>query len=75
MAEGEEIRWELPENHRRRKELERLYITLFCVFCQTVTSLWLEMARIILGHRSAAITEVYAEQDKEKAQEAIVKVG
>jgi integrase len=35
----------------------------------------LETARIILGHRSAVITEVYAEQDKEKALEAIVKVG
>jgi integrase len=35
----------------------------------------LETARIILGHRSAVITEVYAEQDKEKALEAIVRVG
>jgi hypothetical protein len=35
----------------------------------------LETARIILGHRSAVITEVYAEQDKEKAMEAIVRVG
>ena len=36
---------------------------------------WLETARIILGHRSAVITEVYAEQDKKKALEAIVRVG
>lgn len=35
----------------------------------------LETARIILGHRSAAITEVYAEMDQEKALEAIVRVG
>ena len=35
----------------------------------------LETARIILGHRSAAITEVYAELDQEKAMEAIVRVG
>jgi len=35
----------------------------------------LETARIILGHRSAAITEVYAEQDQEKALEAIGRVG
>ena len=35
----------------------------------------LETARIILGHRSAAITEVYAELDQKKATEAIVKVG
>ena len=35
----------------------------------------LETARIILGHRSAAITEVYAEQDQQKAMEAMVKVG
>jgi integrase len=35
----------------------------------------LETARIILGHRSSAITEVYAEQDHQKAMEAIVRVG
>ena len=35
----------------------------------------LETARIILGHRSAAITEVYAELDQKKAMEAIVRVG
>jgi len=35
----------------------------------------LETARIILGHRSSAITEVYAEQDHQKAMEAIVQVG
>ncbi len=35
----------------------------------------LETARIILGHRSAAITEVYAELDQQKAMEAIVRVG
>ena len=35
----------------------------------------IEAARIILGHRSAAITEVYAEQDQQKAVEAMVRVG
>ena len=35
----------------------------------------LETARIILGHQSSAITEVYAEQDHQKAMEAIVQVG
>ena len=35
----------------------------------------LETARIILGHRSSAITEVYAEMDQQKAMEAIVRVG
>jgi integrase len=35
----------------------------------------LETARIILGHRSAVITEVYAEQDQQKALEAIVRAG
>lgn len=35
----------------------------------------IEAARIILGHRSAAITEVYAEADMQKAIEAMIKVG
>lgn len=35
----------------------------------------LEAARIILGHRSVAITEMYAEIDKAKAVEAISQVG
>jgi len=35
----------------------------------------LETARIILGHHSAAMTEVYAEQDEQEAIEAITKVG
>ena len=35
----------------------------------------LETARIILGHHSAAITEVYAERDEQEAIEAITKVG
>ena len=33
------------------------------------------IARIILGHRSAAITEVYAEKDERQAVEAMMKVG
>lgn len=32
-------------------------------------------APIILGHRSAAITEVYAENDQQQAMEAILRVG
>ena len=35
----------------------------------------LEAARIILGHRSAAITEVYAEKDEQQAVEAMMEVG
>ena len=35
----------------------------------------IEVARIILGHRSAAITEVYAELDQAKAVEAMLRVG
>lgn len=35
----------------------------------------LDTARIILGHRSAVITEVYAEMDQQKAMEAVVRVG
>jgi len=35
----------------------------------------IEAARIILGHRSAAITEVYAEKDEQQAIEAMMKIG
>ena len=35
----------------------------------------LETARIILGHRSAAVTTIYAEADQQKAIEAMLKVG
>ncbi|MGE5610668.1 MAG: tyrosine-type recombinase/integrase [Bacillota bacterium] len=35
----------------------------------------LEVARIILGHKSAAITEVYAEQDRERARQIMGQVG
>ncbi|MCA9253473.1 MAG: site-specific integrase [Phycisphaerales bacterium] len=35
----------------------------------------IEVARIILGHRSPAITEVYAELDGAKAIEAMLRVG
>ena len=35
----------------------------------------IETARIILGHRSAALTETYAEKDEQGAIEAITKVG
>ncbi len=35
----------------------------------------IEAARIILGHHSAAITEIYAEKDEQEAIKAITKVG
>ncbi|MCG3181430.1 MAG: hypothetical protein BIFFINMI_03823 [Phycisphaerae bacterium] len=35
----------------------------------------LETARIILGHHSAAVTEIYAERDEQEAIAAISKVG
>jgi integrase len=35
----------------------------------------LDVARVVLGHRSPAITEVYAELDSAKAQEVMGKVG
>jgi integrase len=35
----------------------------------------IEVARIILGHRSAAITEVYAEVDHTRAIEVMAKIG
>ncbi len=35
----------------------------------------LEAARIILGHNSTAITEIYAEKEEREAIEAIMKVG
>jgi integrase len=35
----------------------------------------LDMARCILGHRSPAITEIYAELDHEKAMEVIQRIG
>ena len=42
---------------------------LFCRF------FGLEAARIILGHRSAGISEVYAETDEQQAVGAIIKIG
>jgi len=35
----------------------------------------LEAAQILLGHRSAAVTEAYAETDEQGAIEAIMTVG
>jgi hypothetical protein len=32
-------------------------------------------ARVIMGHHSAAVTEIYAEKDEKEAVEAIMKVG
>ncbi len=35
----------------------------------------IEAARIILGHHSAAVTEIYAEKDEQQAMGAMMKVG
>lgn len=35
----------------------------------------IEVARIILGHHSAAVTEIYAEEDEHQAVAAITRVG
>jgi integrase len=35
----------------------------------------IEMARIILGHRSASVTEIYAEVDDEKAKSIMKRIG
>lgn len=35
----------------------------------------LETARVILGHRSAAVTTIYAEADQQKTIEAMLRVG
>jgi len=35
----------------------------------------IEVARVVLGHRSAAVTEIYAEIDRERAIEAMAEVG
>ena len=35
----------------------------------------IEAARLILGHRSVAVTEIYAELDHQKAADIIAKVG
>lgn len=34
-----------------------------------------ETVRIILGHRSAAVTEIYAERDEQKAFDAVARIG
>ena len=35
----------------------------------------LDVARVVLGHRSPAITEIYAELDQEKAADVMLRVG
>ena len=35
----------------------------------------IEVARIILGHSSAAVTEVYAELDQARAMEVMAQIG
>jgi integrase len=37
--------------------------------------LGIEMARLILGHRSAAVTEIYAEMDTTRALEVMARIG
>jgi integrase len=34
-----------------------------------------ETAKIVLGHRTDAMTELYAERDARKADEAVVRIG
>jgi len=35
----------------------------------------LEVARVLLGHKTAAITEIYAEADQQRAVEVMAKMG
>jgi hypothetical protein len=35
----------------------------------------IELARIVLGHRSAFVTEIYAEADRQQAVEVIARIG
>ena len=35
----------------------------------------LDAARVVLGHRSAAVTEIYAEIDHAKAQDVMARIG
>jgi hypothetical protein len=35
----------------------------------------LEVAKMILGHKSVAVTEIYAEADEAKAREAMRRIG
>ena len=35
----------------------------------------LEIARVLLGHKSAVITELYSEFDRAKARNAVAKIG
>tara|TARA_R110002111_G_scaffold55414_4_gene95295 strand:- start:856 stop:1071 length:216 start_codon:yes stop_codon:yes gene_type:complete len=35
----------------------------------------IEAARVVLGHKSAGVTEIYAELDRAKAEEIMGKVG
>ncbi len=35
----------------------------------------IEAARVVLGHRSAAVTEIYAEVDRAKAAEIMARIG
>ena len=34
-----------------------------------------ESAKIILGHRSDSVTEIYAERDAQKAREIVARIG
>ena len=68
MTEAEFERWKPPQ-HWHPHQLRHNAATFLR------KEFGLETARIILGHRSAVVTEVYAELDQQKALEAIVKVG
>lgn len=47
--------------HARATEIRRVY--------------GLETARVILGHRSASVTEIYAELDRQKAMDVVQDIG
>jgi len=68
MSDEEFANWK-PEQHWHPHQLRHNAATFLR------KEFGLETARIILGHRSSAITEVYAEQDQQKAMEAIMRVG
>jgi len=68
MSDKEFAAWK-PEQHWHPHQLRHNAATFLR------KEFGLETARIILGHQSSAITEVYAEQDQQKAMEAIVRVG
>ena len=77
--------WPLLDHNRRRGPTRQL-IWPFLALCRAKTTFHttevairkefgIEIARIILGHHSASVTEIYAELDDEKAKEVMRKIG